>query len=315
MTRDKALKLLRLTAPFSLLDVDQAFKTRLTNIHPEFQDDLKSAHAFLEQELKQASAPSSIPQPDTVYQHRPIPRSVPPSTEVKSFLFQHKGMMVALIFFLALGGYFFSGTDFTIRTPPKKPVPKAPTVSKPPTPKPISKPNPPNPPRYKDPLLDSYEPRTYSGPKPAYIYSNRYWKKAKEYLTTIGLTEVSKSSEIITREEFSIHFNKKHDEWPINKTYPSKLVEIRTVNHSIKDYSLKEIEDRFTYKIADFHLRVSKFLNNGLCEKVGPGFKNSDIAIIDLHEYLTDKNGHLIMDSSNVILLNSKCRYNRKPKT
>lgn len=175
MTRDKALKLLRLTAPFSLAELDTALKTRLNSIHPDFQADLKTAHGLLEAEVKQASASLSTSTQDLGYRLPPSPRSMPVSTEAKSVLFQNKGVMAAVVFFLILGVYFISSEDFSIRSAPevKKPVPKQ--VQKP-IPKPVQKPQSPTPPQKLIPAKPKT--RFLNPPGEEAVYPDRTKKKS-----------------------------------------------------------------------------------------------------------------------------------------
>lgn len=57
MDRTKALKLLRLSEPFSSAELEAAYSTRLGNIHADFQDQVKIAYGFLADELQKLHRP------------------------------------------------------------------------------------------------------------------------------------------------------------------------------------------------------------------------------------------------------------------
>ncbi len=95
--REKALKLLRLQEPFTATKLEEAYQTRLNNIHDDFKAQLHDAYATLLEELQK-------PKPS-----EPISRPVPPVEavqEVRSFFFQHKGVLIALSLFLFAGLFY-----------------------------------------------------------------------------------------------------------------------------------------------------------------------------------------------------------------
>ena len=109
MDRTKALKLLRLSEPFSSAELEAAYSTRLGNIHADFQDQVKIAYGFLADELQKTS--SAPPRPAT-----PLP--VAPTDQARSFFFQHKGVLITLVLFgLAALVYIWPQVRQSLKSP------------------------------------------------------------------------------------------------------------------------------------------------------------------------------------------------------
>jgi len=119
MTRDKAIKLLRLPDPFTVFQLDEAVKTRLENIHPDFQENVQTAHGMLAEELQKAAAVPNPPPPPYI---APLPPSPPPVfilDEVKRFLIQNIGVLFVLVLFGLGAIYFISQKTILLPEPPQ----------------------------------------------------------------------------------------------------------------------------------------------------------------------------------------------------
>lgn len=292
MTRDKALKLLRLTSSFSLPELDNALKSRLANIHPDFQKDLKAAYALLEQEVKQASRASAGLAPDPIYQRPLPPRTVPIGTEAKSAIFQHKGVIVAIIFLMMFAGYFLSGTKFSIRTPPKPPPPK----EAPSPPKKETKSSEPEKQKFDTSMLPPASP-----PRPKYMGPAIYYED-------LNIQEVKRTSEMYTLEtkpgqkrwgEWFTHMKYSHHEYDTkyDEIEEKAPIEVRTIYLTIKNHAYLDVYDSFERRSEDFYNTALDHLAKEACPKLIRELRNNqEVETIDIHWQFVDKYGKKKME-------------------